>query len=232
MNGRHVDWKITLCPKSLRAYHYTRWWNATRPKMPRFRTRALHREVISFIFFLPFFPFFSPPFFPFFRDCTGVKKWGALVGGWLFESSRRDEWRPRSPFTRAPDSRTLGIVRIDPGMPRDLFLSRLVLGASYRCTARASSRIKSAGDFFRSDVRTSRDAPRSRSRLRSTLCQILCAPRVTEWSKKAQKNSKKKTRFPLLLRIQYLSAINSFTDWLSISRHGKRRDVDNFASAK
>lgn len=82
MKSYQVNWKITVCSNKLRLI-IIRVNRTGRPRTARFR--VTHFTEKSSFFFL-YSLFYS-------SETVGRQKMGALVGGWLFESPRRDEWK-------------------------------------------------------------------------------------------------------------------------------------------
>jgi len=103
--------------------------------------------------------FFSLPSFLFFRDCRTSKN-GGLSGRVAIRNSKKRWMKARSPFTRAPDS-MLRIVRIDPEIFQDLFLSRSHCHRYSAWTSLATQNVIRS-NFLSSNV--SQIAPRLRSK--------------------------------------------------------------------
>lgn len=111
MKSYQVNWKITICSNKFRLI-IIRVNRTGRSKTARFW--AMHFTGKSSFFF-------SLPSFLFFRDYWTSKN-GGLGGRVAIRITKKRWMKARSPFTRAPDSK-LQVVRIDPEIFQDLFLS-------------------------------------------------------------------------------------------------------------
>lgn len=140
MKSYQVNWKITVCSNKLRLI-IIRINRTGRLKTARFRATHFTRKS-SF--------FFSLPSFLFFWDCRTSRN-GGLSGRVAIRISKKRWMKARSPFTRAPDSK-LQVVRIDPEIFQDLFLSRSFAVKDAAPEYLGEYRVWYTAIFFSSDV--------------------------------------------------------------------------------